>query len=394
MASKSRNEVVAGIFVTLALAAGLGVLLWLGASEMLKKPGATFYFYSKHEQGNLGLAKGSAVMMGSNEVGKVRAVALDLPNKRTIYEISIDRPGIEVHQNAEAVIESADLLSANSIELRKLGDSPDLATRDKPVEIGLPAMTVFKGTMRGVGDTLTGEVRDTKGTLLWSLKTVAGTLVDVAKEALGIATTVNKEVDAAKPDSVMAQIHAAAGNVVNLSGDAAGMMKTVRPDVEKTIAQVRVYTEKDIAAILADLRTVNTKVVSIVGSLSAVADTARDVVVLNRDNLDDTLANLKTMSLNLSAAAKEIRRNPWRLLQKPDEKQTQQENIYDAARVFAEGAENLDTAVKKLTALRDARSDGIKADDPELARIRQNLMQTFEKFRTAEDALWKQLSTK
>ena len=69
-----------------------------------------------------------------------------------------------------------------------------------------------------------------------------------------------------------------------------------------------------------------------------VSATTCDIIVLNRDRLDDTLANVKGMSANLEAAAMEIRRNPWRLLHRPNEKELQRNSVYDAARAFVEGA--------------------------------------------------------
>ena len=101
---------------------------------------------------------------------------------------------------------------------------------------------------------------------------------------------------------------------------------------------------------------------------------------------------MKSVSLNLNAAAKEIRRNPWRLLAKPSEKEERTQNIYDATRAFAEGAEQLDDALVRLKALRQARPDGVKTDDPELLKIRKHLKTTFEKFRKAEDSLWKEVA--
>ena len=76
----------------------------------------------------------------------------------------------------------------------------------------------------------------------------------------------------------------------------------------------------------------------------------------------------------------------------PSKKELRDENLYDAARVFAEGAEKLNEALAELKALREARPEGIKATDPELARIQEHLRMTFEKFRLAEDALWKTLT--
>ncbi|KKL53552.1 hypothetical protein LCGC14_2274310, partial [marine sediment metagenome] len=117
-------------------------------------------------------------------------------------------------------------------------------------------------------------------------------------------------------------------------------------------------------------------------------------VVLNHAKIDETMTSLKAMALNLEAAAKEIRRNPWRLLARPDETQTASENIYDASRSFAEGAGELDDALIRLLALSKARPEGIRADDPELLKIRKHIEAAFEKFQKVEGELWKRLTGK
>ena len=110
------------------------------------------------------------------------------------------------------------------------------------------------------------------------------------------------------------------------------------------------------------------------------------------DNLDEMILHMKSMAGNLNAAAKEVRRNPWRLLAKPAEKETRSQNIYDAARAFAEGAGELDDAVSRMNALRDARPEGVKSDDPDLKKVLTRLEGSFEKFRAVEDKLWEELS--
>ena len=116
------------------------------------------------------------------------------------------------------------------------------------------------------------------------------------------------------------------------------------------------------------------------------------MVVLNSDSIDEIILNMNAMSANLSAAAKEIRRNPWRLLQKPKAGDVETQNIYDAARAFAAGASQLADALARLRALRAARPAGVTAADPELKKILDHLQRSFEKFRAAEDALWKELA--
>ena len=90
-------------------------------------------------------------------------------------------------------------------------------------------------------------------------------------------------------------------------------------------------------------------------------------------------------------AAKEIRRNPWRLLHRPSEKATRTEDIYDAARAFGEGAGQLNDAIARLQAVSQAKGDPA-IDAATLKKFTEGLQTSFEKFRKVEDALWQRLA--
>jgi len=121
-----------------------------------------------------------------------------------------------------------------------------------------------------------------------------------------------------------------------------------------------------------------------------VSEQTKEIVTVNRDNIDETLDNLTQVSVDLKSAAKEIRRNPWRLLYEPEEKELRSQNLYDAVRAFSNGAEQLDQAITKLR-----RLEQIKSDDPAFQetteKIHKGLNEVFSKFSKAEEALWKEL---
>jgi len=220
---------------------------------------------------------------------------------------------------------------------------------------------------------------------------VAGSLMaqvhTSAADVNAVSAALRKEADAADKASLLAKVHASADSVKSFTGDAAAMATKIRPDIEATLGKVREYTEKDLAFILAKLRTANTDLVTTVGNLKVISGEGRELIVLNRKQLQDTIVNLKVMSDNLAAAAKEIRRNPWRLLHRPGEKATANENIYDAARAFGEGAGQLSDAIATLKAAEDAKGV-LQKDDPLLVKIRAHLEASYEKFSKAEKGLW------
>ena len=214
-----------------------------------------------------------------------------------------------------------------------------------------------------------------------------------------LAAHLNMETDRLKQASLMAKIHQAADEIDKTAVDLAKIVTEGRPKIERSLTavaetaeQIRDYTKKDIAEILLQLRQVGSDVLKVSKDMADVSSSIREVVMLNKDNLDEMIDNLTQVSVNLKAASSEIRRKPWRLLYTPDDKELHSQNIYDAAAAFSGGASQLDQAVTKLVALKKAHPEGLPANDPELAKIRKQLEETFSRFNKAEQALWKELA--
>lgn len=125
-----------------------------------------------------------------------------------------------------------------------------------------------------------------------------------------------------------------------------------------------------------------------------VAKTAREVVVLNRENLNRTLTNFKHTSDYLKAAAREVRARPWVLLREPTVSDLKEQAIYEAARNFSDAASRLDDAAAQLKALAELHNGNIPGDDQDLAAIRAQLNETFSRYKLAEDGLWKELNVR
>ena len=99
---------------------------------------------------------------------------------------------------------------------------------------------------------------------------------------------------------------------------------------------------------------------------------------------DAIIASVKTAGDNLKMATAEIRRSPWRLLYKPGAGEMANLNLYDSARQFAEGANDLNDASQ---ALRDALNSKT-ADAQEVQRLVNRLEKSFGQFREVESKLW------
>ncbi|MDY7011579.1 MAG: hypothetical protein SVV80_12640 [Planctomycetota bacterium] len=399
MAKRQHNEFAAGMFVLIALAAGIAVLIWLGAAEVLSPAKGLAGFYVDESSGDVGLEKGSLVIIAGKEMGKVIKTTYHPEKSRTIYLAKLEHADVKVYSDGKAHV-AVGLVGAGRLVITSRGTpKAGIADEDNPVKIAggmdqtmgdiATAAESLKNVAAAVEKQLSTEQA---GTLLVKIHAILDDLKTTSARVVQIAANIAKEVEIANKSSILAKAHQTMDDINQISDDAKPKVEKALTSVVNIAEKMEKYTDEDIAKLLADLRKSTTKLVEIFADFKTVSSTARDIVILNRENLDEMIANMKSVSLNLNAAAKEIRRNPWRLLDKPSEKDKRDQNIYDAARAFAEGAEQLDDALVRLKALRQARPAGVQSDDPELLKIRKHLQDTFEKFRTAEDSLWKEVA--
>ncbi len=124
--------------------------------------------------------------------------------------------------------------------------------------------------------------------------------------------------------------------------------------------------------------------------LAEISQNVKQMIVLNRENIDEMLDDMVLVAANLKATAEEVRRNPWRLLYQPDDKELKAADIYDAVNAYSNSATQLDQALTKLKALRR-----MPADDPQLKEtvdaIRKHLDESFKKLKKVEEKLWKEV---
>ncbi len=218
-----------------------------------------------------------------------------------------------------------------------------------------------------------------------------------------------EEVTPGKEGVVLAKVQGALDALNTGLAEAAAMLQENRPRLAHSLASVEhvaATVDTDIAGPIArELDAANPqglltqvhgsfeKLNQSLADLNVVTEKGRKIVVLNEERFNRLLANVKETSDHLKAAAKDLRRNPWRLLYRPGPEETKQADVLDAARAFSEAAGLLDDAAVQLQALSASREGGLAADDPELVQLRTQLLETFDKFHAAEQSLWQQLGT-
>jgi hypothetical protein len=121
-----------------------------------------------------------------------------------------------------------------------------------------------------------------------------------------------------------------------------------------------------------------------------IAADAKALIALNKGELSLTFQNLRQTSEHLKATAQEIRRAPWRLLARPDKREVESLNLYDASRAFASAASDLQTLSESLRTMIEAREKGVDVDPEMIQTMLERLQETFDHYQEAEAALWKE----
>jgi len=442
MPRKKRSELTAGLFVVAGIAVLLGVVLWLGAADVLKAHGQLVSFYVPMSAGSVGIIEGAELTLGDGRIGRVVEIVPDPCAARCLYHARLERTDLLVRSDANAIVVSPAVGQAK-IVLMSAGDANGPADDTDPVRLtgGLDqAMQHVSRLAENLVET-SAKLRfelDAKEaqSLLAKIHRIVAEVRSAAKNVVAMTGHIEAETKADDPnsivgrlrlsasdirratgslaaqmdangqDTVVARVSRAAGHLErqtdpnaagSLMADVRAMVKEGRPKVSRALTAVantaetiEAYTKKDVAEILATLRQANTKVLKVAGDFAVVSEQAKEIVTVNRDNIDETLDNLAQVSVDLKSAAKEIRRNPWRLLYEPDEKELRSQNLYDAVRAFSNGAEQLDQAITKLR-----RLEQIKSEDPAFKetteKIHKSLNEVFARFSKAEQALWKEL---
>jgi hypothetical protein len=218
------------------------------------------------------------------------------------------------------------------------------------------------------------------------------------------------ELNAENPNSLLSKIKKMASNLAIASGDIAAITKKLRPELDPagpdtiasnlkttsknlagTTTKIDQYVKDDVGKLLVKVREIANVILKTANNLNVSSEKIKTLLVANSPGLDEMVDNMVLVSANLKAASTEIRRNPWRLFYKPDDKKMRSTNLYDATRAFNEGANQLNIAVTKLASLR-----GMDPEDPdtkkEIKRVRRQLLDSFSNFKKVEDTLWKEVS--
>lgn len=446
--AQERNALKVGIVTIAVLAAFFVILLWISRGVGGATQSLTIRFKSIPEMPTL--APGSPVLVGGCRVGKVTGADLKLlaiPDPRSgkpkeDYYVVVDveiRGDLQLRKDCKAVAEGPPLGGDGVVKV-------DVGKESEPLKLDLLPERMLPGAdPAGFGAILAAMQSEfdgeNPGSLLWQIKSqldpagnksLMGKLLQSLDDINHMTGSLSRELNSEQKAALLAKIHDVADNInattgalrrefdgqqpaallgkVHLAMDTVndglstvnGLLRTNEPVVTRTLQHVEtaagnVAAETDASnadSLMSHFKEASCKLNASLADINEVTNTTRDVVVLNRDNINRLLSNFKEASDHIKTGVKYVLRHPWRLLNEPGQTEIKQEAIFDATRSFTEAATRIDDATSQLAALGELRNGNIPSDDPDLAKILAELKQAQEQYSKVEAELWKQLEVK
>jgi ABC-type transporter Mla subunit MlaD len=401
--NNDRNALKAGTFIVVAAILALGVTVAIkdfgrGFAEPTHERSVRF----KLSDDIGGLRVGDEVRVGGYRVGSVNsieAVGINGDGKQEpALVITFNMPAKYVLRESAAVAVQTSLTGAAVLNVTDFGKGNVVADGVAVTGQPDPKSVLFNGL---------GEVTPRLQATVAKLQTETVPKVNDTVDAIGKAANTATETIAharSKIDPGFDKYAAVTEPAGQAMAEVRDLIGDSKPDFRGTLANLNAATgtvKEKIPETMSRLNGVLAKIDDSVEKLQAALDdvkttvantkdvsaSARAVLVGNRSRIDSVVASLKTTGDNLKAASSEIRRSPWRLLYKPAKGEMGNLNLYDAARQFAEGANDMNDAA---TALRDAL--GAKdIDEKQLQALVERLDKSFASFQTVEATLWERV---
>lgn len=394
------------------------------------------------------LKKGSAVNYGGQQVGEVRSVTLTTAEDGEVAGL-ITRVTAFIDKRVQlrmdgAIRASGPLLGGTGIlEIRGLGRAEQVADLDHPVRgeaggilsqvesLGQEFDARRADSLLALVKSQLDENREGSAVALIrrnlldlddvinrirheadpeSEKTLLAKLHQIVEAVNLTLARVSQQTDPTIPTTLIARIHGLVDHLDAILAETRQLARDGRPKMDLLLTEMDGAIEQLRADILTPLgeemdRGRQTSLLNRLSSVMQRADRSladlnevtavtKELVVVNQARLDGVIADMKVMSDHLAQAAKEIRRNPWRLTHVPTLEETRDLRILDAAREFSEAAGHLDDAIGRLSGLARARGSDLDADDPDLKEVRELIRTTKERYSEVEAALWRELEQK
>lgn len=411
LSERQRNNVKAGVFVTLAIMLGLGVVIVLtDALSSLRRRTRDYTVVFSVQSGVPNLKKGSEVRVGGLSMGRVTHVeALPAAADQALTDIAVR---FNLDQTAQLYKNAAIYVSSAIIGSDGWLDIPSVGTPDQGVAVDDLRGRTSSGFLTSLvggenkdridniiqnaekGSEFLGDVRSEYDTrivpIIDDVKATTGDIREVANDLKenrwpNWATRVDEIMKWAS--DATAKIDGTLDEGRGLFADARELVAENREPIKTTIANARDVSER-----------VKTETIDKIHKLLETGQEGLDSAVATLKNiqvdyggwatdLGDTLANATLASQQLKLATIEVRRSPWKLLYRPQPDEVEHELLYDATRAFALAASDLKASSASMQRVLEANTAETLTNADAFKRLQQSLLDSLQRYEAAQQRM-------
>jgi ABC-type transporter Mla subunit MlaD len=393
-----KHALTPGLFIIAAIAAALVILSQVANLGAIVEPDARYAVAFPIGSDLQGLEADNAVRVMGVEAGKVKSVEVvtGIEGAEDIVRVEFEVPSrYELHENADVSVQ-AGLTGGARLFIASLGDGP-VADEDSTLAgstTSLAQVLAKVGTVVPDARAALGKFADVGDAAKATIQDVRTRLPDIVERYNTVTTKASAMLDSGR---------GALDNVQDITGGEPGTnIKATLANVKDTTATLkervpatmdrvdaRLDQAKDfIASGKAALDNANGRIDQMKPTLDnakVVTAQLRTTIADNRGKIDRTMSAVQRAADNLEGGIADIRRAPWRLLNKPDRVDEHNLVVYQAAREFAAGAADLEVTAARLEAL--AADPG--TPEARLIEVRDQLVRQYEDFAAMQDELWR-----
>jgi ABC-type transporter Mla subunit MlaD len=413
---RKRNNTKTGVFVAVSVILAMIVIALLtDAVERFTRRADVYTVTFPVRSGVGNLKQGSEVRVGGVRLGDVVVVVPPVrePYDEIAVEFRIDSR-VRLHQGAIIYVASPLIGAESWIEIAYTGDpeGDPMAGRTIAGRPGLGMLTAMLGVdysgraagmIEDVGEftAFLANVPDEYDTH------IVPTLERVGRTTERIEQIVARIQDddwpqwAAHVTAVLAWAEGATADLDELLGRGNTMLATLqevvdenRPDIRTTLhnfaegaGEVRQVVQRvrdeTVDRVHAMLNSGQTGLDRATGILEAIqVDYDRWAT-----EIGEALARANLASQQLKLTMIEVRRNPWKVLYRPGQREIEHELLYDAARSFAMAAADLRAASSSVQRILDNHGERLAEDKDALERITNLLLEPMDRYTQAQERL-------
>jgi ABC-type transporter Mla subunit MlaD len=412
LSERHRNNVKAGLFVSVSLLLGLAVLIVLGdVFENLSRSvdAYTVTFDVKTGVGNL--KKGSDVRVGGVKQGKVLEVDLEPEPGQPLRTIEVK---FEINDHIKLFSDAEVLVMAPLIGADGWLEIPDVGSSNQPplngIITGVSTPALLTGLLGSEKAELLDQIFSDGSATMASIRNFTDGLPNLDGEYERRVVPILEKVNniATNTDEVVTDFHAnkwpkwsqaldeALDNAARVTGDVKAMVEDNRARIDSFIADAEGLAHELNSETVKKANQLLDKGTEGLESAKTLLNDLRMDYPLWATDITDGLASVNLAAQQLKLATIEIRHSPWKLLYRPQPKEEEYELLYDATRNFALAAADLKTASVAVRRIIEQPVDGsapLPLDQATVERLQKHLLDSLNTYQTAQQQLMDVLLT-